>query len=83
MGFITPPVTNQASLDICEGFGDAGSTFTSFFAIIIIVGVAGLILFLFLGDGEEIDLGAIAFALIMVGFVLSIGTSIIFKIGGC
>ena len=75
--------SNQASIDICEGFSDAGNTFTSFFVIIIIVGVAGLILLLLLGDGEEVDLGAIAFALVVVGFVLSIGASIIFKIGGC
>lgn len=73
---------NQASLDICEGWSDAGNTFVGFFIVIIIISVAGVILVLFLGDGE-LDLENIMVALIVVGIVLSIGASIILKIGGC
>lgn len=74
---------NQASVDICDGFDDAASTFITFFVIIIIVSIAGLILFFLLGSGEEVDLNTIAFALIVAGISLSIGATIILRIGGC
>lgn len=75
---------NSASMDICEGFGDAGNTFVTFFVIIIIVAVAGgIMLLLFTDTGGEMDLLGIAFAIVVGGAVLSIGASIIFRIGGC
>lgn len=80
-----PPASNQASLDICEDFGDAGDSFISFFIILIIVAIAGLILFIFMGgEGSSgIDLDGLSVMLVIGGVVLSIGATIVFRIGGC
>lgn len=74
---------NAASMDICEGFGEAGDTFVTFFVIIIIVSIAGVVMVMLFSGGENIDFGGLAFAIILAGVAISIGASIIFRIGGC
>lgn len=75
--------TRQAEIDVCEGWTDGAETFISFFSIIVLLAVAGIILFFITGNGGEIDLTSIAFAILIAGITLSFGAVIIVQLSGC
>jgi hypothetical protein len=75
---------NQAQLDTCNGFGNAGESFGSFIMILIIVGVAGfVILLLTSGDASDIDLNALTIMIVIAGVIIALGMIIISNINGC
>lgn len=74
----------KAVIDTCNGFFDAGLSFTSFLIILIIVSVGGFIIFIFLNESNpDFDLTSIALIIGVASCVMAIGMYIIGSMGGC
>ena len=81
---ITLGLTTQSQSEICAGFFDAGMSFGSFIALIIIVSIAGIILTILLMGDSNLDATTIIVGSILIGgIVLSIGMAIISNINQC
>lgn len=81
---ITLGLTTQSQSEICTGFFDAGMSFGTFIALIIIVSIAGVILVFLMSGDNNLDTATIISGSILIGgIVLSIGMSIISNINQC
>ena len=76
---------DQAQIDICTGFYNSGVSFGEMIVLIIIVSIAGIVIFfLFADDTSGIDLNSIAIIIIIAIAVFALGMKIVGSIGnGC
>ena len=75
-------ITNEVQDDLCTDFYLAGNNFTAFIVVIIILMIAGFLLFLFLG-GNEIDLATGSVIVLISGIIITLGMVIIKNINHC
>ena len=73
---------DSSSIDTCNNFFDAGNSFIAFVIIIIVISIAGFVIFLLTGSGE-IDLTTIFIAVLISSLALIFGMIIINNIGKC
>lgn len=72
-------------VDICKGFHDSGVSFGEMIVLIIVVSIAGIVLFFLFADNTEgMDLNSLAIIIIIAIVVFALGMKIIGSIGnGC
>jgi len=75
---------NLQSSEICSGFFDAGNSFISLVIVLIIVSVAGYIIYILMtGDDGGVDVTNMAIAILIAFIAIVIGMRIINTIGSC